>query len=119
MAGTPLWWRSKCNRLGVMTPSGSKPSDEVSRGRYVYRRSVASRLLPDGLLEILLVYETDLDGRLVERVEERSLAGVITRKHVHTLLHDTGYSIRREFSDYDKTAYHEGDSILIVDAQKT
>ena len=44
--------------------------------------------------------------------------GITDRESVHRLLDETGFSVRREWRDYDFTPYEAGDVLLIVEAVK-
>jgi len=39
------------------------------------------------------VYE---DGELIERIEERSLVGIINTQGIHQVLEEAGFAVRRE-----------------------
>jgi SAM-dependent methyltransferase len=104
--------------LGLMKKTPSSPAGVVKKGSLEYRRFWGGKLLPDGKEGILLTFEIYESGKLIERIEERSLVGVIDRQKLHRLLRETGFEVQREFSDYDFTKFQEGDSLLIVDAVK-
>ncbi len=104
--------------LGLMKDATLSPAGSARRGKREYRRFVGGRLLPGGKKETVLVFETYDSGRLIERIEERSLVGVIDREKLHDLLRETGLQVEREFSNYDFADFREGDSLLIVEAIK-
>ena len=102
--------------LGLMKDTPLSPAGQVKVGDREYRRQVASRLLPDRQMETTLIFETYVDGTCIERIEERSIVGLTDREEVHHLLDKTGFSVKREFSDFRFTPYQTGDSLLIVEA---
>jgi SAM-dependent methyltransferase len=104
--------------LGLMKDTPLSPAGRVEQGDREYRRFVGGSLLPNRTRETILVFETYEAGALVERVEERSLVGVVERQDVHHLLREAGFAVTREFSNYDFTAFQEGDSLLIIEAIK-
>jgi SAM-dependent methyltransferase len=94
------------------------PAGTAKKGSLEYRRFVGGKLLPDGKKEVHLVYETYESGKLMERIEERSLVGILDRKNLHRLLRKSGFEVKREFSNYDFGRFRNGDSLLIVEAIK-
>lgn len=67
-------------------------------------------------MEVTLVFETRIGGALRERVEERSLVGLIDREGVHRVLAETGFSVSREFSDYRFTPFQGSSTLLVGEA---
>jgi hypothetical protein len=67
---------------------------------------------------VLLIYETYKQGKLVEKIEQQSAAYTTTRTEVHALLEETGFSIENEFGDYSFSPFKEGDSLLVIEANK-
>ena len=104
--------------LGLMEASPLKPAGTASAGDCEYRRYVGGRLLSDLVKETTLVFETYRAGRLVERVEERSLVGITDRRAIHAALREAGFTPSKEWSSYDMRPYAEGDSLLILEAMK-
>lgn len=104
--------------LESMKDTSLSPAGTVKKNNLEYRRSVGGKLLPDGKKEVLLVFETYESGKLIDRIEERSLVGIIDRDDLHRLLRETGFEVKREFSNYDFTKFQNGDSLLIVEAIK-
>jgi SAM-dependent methyltransferase len=102
--------------LGLMDDSPLMPAGLVQGADREYRRLVARRMLPGHRVQVTLVFEVYKNGELVERIEQESIAGITDRGQVHGLLAQVGFSVRREFSDYDFTPYKAGDKLLIVDA---
>jgi SAM-dependent methyltransferase len=102
--------------LGLMDDSPLTPAGRIRRANREYRRLVGRRTLPGHQVEVKLVFEVYQDDELVEQIEEESIVGVTDRSQVHNLLTQTGFSVRREFSDYDFAPYRPGDDLLIVDA---
>jgi len=104
--------------LGLMKDAPLSPSGSVQHGNRQYRRFVGGRLLPDKTRETILIFETYQAGELLERIEERSLVGIVDREGVHRLLREAHFIVAREFSNYDFTPFRAGDSLLIVEAIK-
>lgn len=104
--------------LGLMGDSPLSPAGSIKQGTTEYRRFVGGKVLSEGRKETQLVFEAYQDGRLTERIEEISLVGITTRQEIHRLLAETGFAVRREWSDYDFTPYREGARLLIVEARK-
>lgn len=96
-----------------LSPAGTAKKDNLE-----YRRFVGGKLLPDEKKEVLLVFELYESGNLIERIEERSLVGIIDRSKLHRLLKQAGFEVRREFGSYDFANFRNGDSQLIVEAIK-
>ncbi|HEY47971.1 MAG TPA: class I SAM-dependent methyltransferase [Anaerolineae bacterium] len=103
--------------LGLMKDTQLSPAGIVQNGEREHRRFIASRSLPGEMQETRLVFETYLHGRLIERVEDRGLVGVLDRERLHSLLKETGYVRKAEFGDYDFSEFHEGDRLLIMEAE--
>ncbi|MGB7061085.1 MAG: methyltransferase domain-containing protein [Candidatus Zixiibacteriota bacterium] len=104
--------------LGYMKDSPMSPAGKVTEGDKEYRRFLEGKVLPDEKMEWLLVYEIYQSGKLVEKIEERSLAGIIDRAKLHRLLKETGFEVKREFGGHDFKMYKEGDLLLIVEAHR-
>ena len=104
--------------LGLMGNSPLSPAGSVKVGTREYRRLVGGAVLPGQRKETRLVFEIYEDGVLKEKIEERSLVGITNRQRIHQVLVETGFAVKREWSDYDFTPYHEGDSLLVVEAVK-
>jgi len=58
-----------------------------------------------------------VDGVLIDRIEEISLVGIISREELHELLNKAGFMVAREYGDYSFASFREGDSLLIVEAE--
>jgi SAM-dependent methyltransferase len=104
--------------LGLMKDSPLSLAGKVTVGEWEYQRFVGTRVLPDRRVEVTLVYEVYRDGELQERIEQRSWAAITDREKVHQVLAETGFAVRREFSDYQFTPYQEGDVLLVVEAAR-
>jgi len=104
--------------IGLMRDSPLSAAGKVTKGDTEYRRFVGDRILPDEKMEVLLVFETYESGKLKERIEERSIVGIIHRKHLHQLLRKSGFEVKNEFGNYDFSEFKEGDSLLIIEAIK-
>ena len=94
------------------------PAGTVKKNNLEYRRFVGGKLLPHGKKEVLLAFEIYESGKLIERIEERSLVGIIDRDNLHRLLREAGFEVKREFNNYDFTKFQNGDSLLIVETIK-
>lgn len=104
--------------IGLMKDSPLSPAGKVTRGDTEHRRFVGDRILPDERMEVLLVFETYKSGKLIERIDERSIVGIIHRQQLHQLLEKSGFEVKKEFGNYDFSNYKEGDSLLIIEAVK-
>lgn len=104
--------------LELMKDSSLSPAGEYKEGNKVYRRFVGGKRIPGNRKETILVFETYESGRLIERIEERSLVGIIDREKLHHILKKTGFDAKREFSNYDFTTFETGDKLLIIEAVK-
>ena len=104
--------------VGYMKDSPMSPAGKVTQGDKEYRRFVERKVLPDEKIEWLLVYEIYQSGKLIEKIEERSLAGIIDRPKLHRLLKETGFEITKEFGGYDFKEFKDGDLLLIIEAEK-
>ena len=104
--------------LGYMKDSPMSAAGKVTQGDKEYRRFMEGKVLPDEKMEWLLVYEIYQSGKLIEKIEVRSLAGIIDRLKLHRLLRETGFEINREFGGHDFKEYKDGDLLLIVEAEK-
>lgn len=104
--------------IGGMKDSPLSPVDNVKKGDYEYQRSIGTKILPNNTIEVLLVYETYKQGKLIERIKQPSAAVITTRTKVHELLEETGFAIEKEYCDYNFSPFKEGDSLLIVEASK-
>lgn len=104
--------------LGLMDDQPLSPAGTVSIPGGEVRRLVGGKRVSPPVKEILLVYEVYHKGEMVERVEERSRVGITDRNQIHQVLQETGCTVREEWSDYHFTPYQEGDSLLIITAQK-
>ena len=103
--------------LGLMKDTPLSPAGIIQHGEREYRRFTSSRSLPGEMQETRLVFETYHHGRLTERVEDRGLVGITDRTRVHSLLRETGFVVKAEFGDYQCAEFHDGDRLLIVEAE--
>jgi SAM-dependent methyltransferase len=87
--------------LGLMEDEPLSQAGTVKMDSMECRRFVSRKLLPDNQMEVLLVFELDQSGMLVERIEERSRVGVIDRPGVQRILHKVGFEVVQEFCDYE------------------
>jgi SAM-dependent methyltransferase len=104
--------------IGLMQPRPLSPAGEVQVGNRLYRRLVASKIMSHEVLETTLIYEISEGGQLRQRIEERSLVGLITRDKLHGLLQAAGYVVEQEFGNYDFREYKQGDSLLVLQASR-
>jgi SAM-dependent methyltransferase len=104
--------------LGLMTDDPATWAGEATLGDTTYKRAVGRKVLPDGTVELEIVITVERDGKVVDRIEQHSTAGVSSRELVHRLLTETGFRVRHEFGSYDRTPYRDGDSVLIIEAVK-
>ena len=104
--------------LGLMTDSPATWAGEATLGDTTYRRTVGRKVLPDGTVDLEIVITVHRGGQTVDRIEQHSTAAVSDRQLVHRLLAETGFRIEHEFGGYDRSPYHEGDSVLIIEATK-
>lgn len=104
--------------LGLMRDSPLSAAGTVTIDELEYRRSVATKTLPDQTQEAHLVYEVCHGGELLERLEECGRTGIIHRGRLHHLLAQAGFDVTQELGDYDFTEFREGGSLLIVEAHK-
>jgi hypothetical protein len=105
--------------LGLMTDSPATWAGEATAGDTTYIRTVSRRVLPDRTVELKLVIEVRRAGKVVDLIEQRSIAGITDRERVHRFLTETGFEIRHEFGSYDRSPYHEGSSILIIEGVRS
>lgn len=105
--------------LGLMKNSPISPAGVVEKGLVKYCRYVGGKLLPDGTRETVLIFEIYKAGRLIKRIKEVSLVGVLKREKIHSLLARAGFRVEKEYGAYDFSDYRDGDPLLIVEAVKT
>jgi SAM-dependent methyltransferase len=103
---------------GLMKESKPHPAGSMKIGEREYRRFVGSKLISKDKMVVSLNFDIYENGKLIERIEERSMIGVINREQIHSLLHRSGFDIKREFGDYDFRKYRPGDRLLIIEAAK-
>jgi SAM-dependent methyltransferase len=103
--------------LGLMKDSPLAPAGEYKRGSTAYRRFVGGNIISKNRKETILIFETYQSGRLRERIEERSLVGIIDYNNLHKLMKKTGFEVKHEFSNWNFTQYKKGDGLLIIEAQ--
>lgn len=105
--------------LGLLEERPCSPGGLIQSGGLEYRRYIARKSMADNTQLTHLVYETYREGRLLERVEEDSLVGVISWENILRLLGKAGFRVNRAFNNYDFTPYQDESSLLIVEARKT
>jgi SAM-dependent methyltransferase len=104
--------------IGYMDDSPLEPGGQVKLGNREYRRFFSRKRMPDDTLDWFLIFEVHQSGKLIERIEQHSSAGIVGRTKLHRLLKETGFEVRREFGDYDFKTFEEGDKILVIEAVK-
>jgi hypothetical protein len=65
--------------LGLMADRGPAPAGETQLGDKLIKRRVGRRLGSDGIVEVMPIYETYVEGQQVDQTIQRSQAGVVTR----------------------------------------
>jgi len=103
---------------GLMTDSPIRYSDEARDGERTVRRLVGREVRSDRTVKIHLVYEIYRDGRLEDRIEQFSRAGIIERQRIHRLLAGAGFRLQAEYRGYDLAPYREGDEMLLIEVEK-
>ncbi len=94
------------------------PKATVTEEGIEHRLFHAVRPVGEDRVEFTLVIESYESENLVDRIEEKMYAGLITREHLHDLLGHAGFIVRNEFSDTKFTPYKDGDHHLFVGAVK-
>ena len=101
-----------------MKDSPLSPIDSIKVGDYEYKRFIGTKILPDNIIDVVLIYKTYKKGKLIEKIEQRSSAFTTTRTDVHQLLEETGFSTQNEYCDYQFSPFKEGDQLLVIEALK-
>ncbi|MFX1514298.1 MAG: class I SAM-dependent methyltransferase, partial [Promethearchaeota archaeon] len=104
--------------IGLMKDSPLHPAGIIRKGNYEYHRFIESKILPNNKIEVLLVFRTYKEGKLIEKIEQKSFVGIISRERVHQLLEETEFRIVKEYGNYNFSPYMEGDPLLIIEAVK-
>lgn len=104
--------------IGLMRERPISPAGEVIEGNMTYKRFVGVKLLSEMQLEVQLIYEVIENEILVERIEEKSITGILDRERILALLEKTGFMVEEEFGNYQRDPFQEGDEILIIQASK-
>ncbi len=104
--------------LGLMKDSPLSLAGTAASGGLEHRRLVGSKILPGKIVEVTLIFETYSRDLLIDYVEQKSLAGVVSRRHLHDLLARTGFHIKNEYGDYDFSPFRLRDDLLIIEAIK-
>lgn len=104
--------------LGLMEDSPLSPAGEYKEGGKEYRRFVGGKVIPGNRKETILIFETYECGTLIERIEERSLVGIIDRESLYLILEKSGFVVKNEYSNWNFTKYKKGDELLIIEALK-
>jgi len=105
--------------LGLLEARPCSPGGTVKEGDFEYHRYISRKRLANNTQQTHLVFETYQEGKLLEKVEEDSLVGIICWENILHLLGKAGYRVNRAFSNYDFTPYEEPSPLLIVEARKT
>jgi hypothetical protein len=104
--------------LGLMGDSELRPAGEVSTGGVVYRRMVGRSVVAADKVEVMLVFEKLRSGKVIERIEEHSVAAITDRALVCSLLRAAGFKLAGEFGGYNRSQFQIGGELLIVEAVK-
>ncbi|MFX0182365.1 MAG: class I SAM-dependent methyltransferase [Candidatus Hodarchaeota archaeon] len=104
--------------IGFMRDSPLSLVDTIKRGELEYQRFIENRILPRNKINVRLIYKIIKKGKLIEEIEQKSSASIITRNQVHKLLEKTGFKIKNEFRDYNFSPFKEGSPVLIIEAIK-
>lgn len=105
--------------LGLLEARPCSPGGTIKVGSFEYHRYIGRKCLADNTQQTHLVFETYQEDKLLERVEEDSLVGIISWENILRLLGKAGFRVNRAFSNYDFTPYQEPSPLLIVEARKT
>lgn len=104
--------------LGMMSDQPLASAGKVQLEDGEIHRRLATKVLPEGTLQVTLVFETYRNGKMVERIVQGSIQGIVDRPQIHRLLAEAGFSVENEYADYDFRPYEEGDPILMIEARK-
>ena len=104
--------------LGLLEERPCSPGGTVKVNGLEYHRYISNKHLANNTQETHLVFETYQDGKLLERVEEDSVVGIICWENILRLLGKAGLRVNRAFSNYDFTPYQEESPLLIIEARK-
>ena len=105
--------------VGLMKDDPGSWAGEHAVGDTVYKRHVGRKVMPDGTVEIELVYDVFRGKKLIERIEQHSSVGISDRDRVRSLLARSGFQVTGESGDYEGTPYREGDSILLFETLRS
>lgn len=103
--------------IGLMKDSPLKLAGVFEEEDIHYKRFVKSQLKDKDLMEVTLRYETYVNGKLVEIIEEISLVSTISKEHIISLLKTSNFKVNAIFGNYRKKPFTEGDEILILETQ--
>jgi len=104
-------------------PSQGKPESswwidrrELDKNEIV--RTIFSRLNPrTSIVSLNLFFEVYKDGKLSERYHEYGEARISTKKQLEELLDETGFTVKRVYGDFDRSAYSRGSKRAIFVAR--
>jgi SAM-dependent methyltransferase len=71
--------------IGLMKDSPLSLIDSIKKGELEYQRFIEQKILPKNKINVLLIYKILKKGKIIEEIEQKSSASVITRKNVHKL----------------------------------
>ena len=105
--------------IGLMKSSSLKLAGEYKEDDITYQRFVKSKI-KDNLVEVTLVYEVKKQGKIVNKIEEKSYVGIISKEEVFHLIQESNFVISNVFSDYDFSLYDnkEKENLLILEVKK-
>ena len=104
--------------IGLMKDDPGTWAGEHKVGDTTYKRMVGRKVMPDGTVDVELVFDVFRNGEQVERIEQHSRVGISDRDQIHRLLDQAGFEVTGEFGDYEGTPYGEGDSILLLETTR-
>ncbi len=103
--------------FGYMKDEELSTAGEAQAGDATYKRFVGGKVVGN-VKKYLIVCEIHKQGKLIERIEQYSSAGITDYNTLHRLLTQSGFKVKQEFNDYEFTPYKQGDELLIVEAVK-
>jgi SAM-dependent methyltransferase len=103
--------------FGYMKDEELSAAGEAQVGDMTYKRFVGGEVVGN-IKQYLIVFEIHKKGKLIERIEQHSQAGIADYDTLHCLLTRIGFKVKQEFSDYERTPYKEGDELLVIEAVK-
>lgn len=103
--------------FGYMKDEELSAAGKAQVGDVTYKRFVGGEVVAN-IKQYLIVFEIHKKGKLIERIEQHSQAGITDYDTLYRLLTRTGFKVMQEFNDYEFTPYKEGDELLVIEAVK-